>query len=94
LQLVESFQSRAFAVGHDEDPLASVWGANFCRAEYTPRCSVTDAFQFGQDCSESKGDMPFDVFKEDASGLHSPNSICDVGPEVSWIVGSESLACG
>jgi hypothetical protein len=81
-------------VGQDEDPLSLVRSANFTRAEYAPRRFVTEASQFFNDCSESKADVPFDIFKEANSGLHESNPICDEWPEVSGIFGAESLSCG
>jgi hypothetical protein len=56
---------------------------------------VTHASQFFNDCSESEGDVSFDVLKEANSGLHESNSICDEWPEVSGIFGAKSLpGCG
>jgi hypothetical protein len=48
-QPVVSFQSLAFAVGHDEHPLSLVRSADFSRAEYSPRRSVTHASQLIDD---------------------------------------------
>jgi hypothetical protein len=89
-----SFQSLAFAVGHDEDPLSLVRSANFTRAEYAPRRFVTEASQFFNDCSEPKGDVSFDILKEAKSGLHESNSICDEGPQVSRVFGAEAFSGG
>jgi hypothetical protein len=89
-----SFQSRAFAVGQDEDPLSLVRSANFTRAEYAPRRFVTEASQFFNDCSESEGDVSFDVFKKANSGLHESNPICNEWPKVSGIFRAESFSGG
>ena len=94
MPFIESFQSLAFEVGQDEDALPLVGRANFSLAEYAPRCSVTEASQFFNDCSESQGDMSFDVLKEAKSGLHESNSICDEWPEVSGIFGAEAFSGG
>jgi hypothetical protein len=37
--------------------------------------------------------MSLDVFKETDTWSHCSNSICDEGPEVSWIFSSETLSC-
>jgi hypothetical protein len=86
-----SFQSRAFAVGHDEHPLSLVRCADFSRAEYSPRRAVTESFQFCNDFSQSKGDVSFDVLKKADSGAQNANSICDKRPQVPFVFGSESL---
>jgi hypothetical protein len=46
---VVSFQSRVVAVGQDEDALSLVGRADFSRAEYAPRRSVTDSVQLCDD---------------------------------------------
>jgi hypothetical protein len=89
--LYAPFQSRVVEVGQDEHSLALVGRSNFRRAEYSPRCFVTKASQFLNDCSESERDVSFDVLKEAKSGPHESNSICDEWPEVSGIFGAESL---
>jgi hypothetical protein len=50
-------------------------------------------FQFSNDFSESEGDMSFDILEEAELGSENPNSVCDEGPEVSWVVSSEPLSC-
>jgi hypothetical protein len=65
---VVSFQSRADAVGQDEDPLALMGRADFSRAEYSPRRRVTKSAQMLDDFSESKVDVSLDVFKEAEPG--------------------------
>jgi hypothetical protein len=89
-----SFQSLAFAVGQDEDPFSLVRRADFTRAEYAPRHLITHVSQFFNDCSESEGDVSFDVFKEANSGLHESNPICDEWPEVSGIFCAKTFAGG
>ena len=88
-----SFQSRAFAVGQDEHSLALVRRADFSRAEYSPRCSVTDLFQLSNDFSEPKADVSLDVLEKADAGLAKPNSVCDPRPEVSGVVLAEPLSC-
>ncbi len=86
-----SFQSLAFAVGHDEYPLALVRCADFSRAEYSPRRAVTESFQLFNDFSQSKRDVSLDVLEEAESWSQNPNASCNGRPEVSLVVCSESL---
>jgi len=81
-------------VGQDKHSLALVRRADFRRAEYSPRHFVTQFFQITDDCGKSQRNVSFDVFKEADSGLKKSNSACDVGPKMSWVVGSEALSGG
>jgi hypothetical protein len=78
-------------VGQDEHPLSLVRCADFSRTEYAPRRAVTESFQFCNDFSQSKRDVPFDVLEETDSWSQNPNAICDGRPEVPLVVCSESL---
>jgi hypothetical protein len=81
--------------GENEDPLALVRGADFRRAEYSPRHRVTHFFQVADDCGESQRDVSLDVLEEAQSWFTKSNTICDPGPEVSGVFFSESFAgCG
>ena len=82
-------------VGHakDEDPLPLVRSADLRRRENSPRRRVTKAFQIGQDISETKADVAFEVLEENDGWSSNANSICNVGPEVSRIVLPGPLAC-
>jgi hypothetical protein len=71
-----------------------MWCANFSRREYSPRCSITDFFQFSDDLSEPKADVSFDVLEETHGWPANPNSVCDPRPEMSWVVLAKSLPCG
>lgn len=82
----ESCGAGVTGVSQDEDPFALVWCADFSRAEYAPRCSVTHFFQVADDCGESQRYVAFDVFAEHPSGSAKLNSPCDVGPQVTGIV--------
>jgi hypothetical protein len=66
--------------------------ANFNRAEYSPRRFVTKAFQVAKDFSESKVDVPFDVFKEASNRSNCSDMIEDVGPQMSGIISSSPLS--
>jgi len=95
-----AFESDAVGEGHpaisrgeNEDPLALVRGADFSRAEYSPRHIVTHFFQVADDCGESQRDVSFDVLEEAQSWFTKSNAICDPGPEVSFVFFSLSLSC-
>jgi hypothetical protein len=79
------------AVGQDKHPLALVRRTAFSRAEYAPRRFVTKFFQFSNDFSESKADVPLDILKEAELWSKKSNAACDVGPKMSWVVCSKSL---
>jgi hypothetical protein len=83
-----------FVTRQDEHPLALVGGADFRRAEYSPRHLVTHFFQVADDCGESQRDMSLDVLEEAASWVASFDSVGDPWPEVSWVFLSLSLSCG
>jgi hypothetical protein len=91
-------QSELLGVAHpsseNEHPFSLVARADFSRAEYSPRCSVTICFQIADDCGESKRDVSFDVFEEDSTWSNSSNCSAQKRPEVSWVIGSESLTGG
>jgi hypothetical protein len=89
-----SFQSRALAVGHDEDSLSLVARADFSRAEYSPRCIVTIFIQIAEYRGESQRNVSFDVFKEDSTWSNSSNCSAQKRPEVSWVIGSSSFTGG
>jgi hypothetical protein len=78
-------------VGQDENPLSLVRRAAFSRAEYSPRRFVTKFFQFSNDFSESKADVPLDILEEAELWSKKSNAACDVGPKMSWVVCSKSL---
>jgi hypothetical protein len=78
-------------VGHDKHALSLVRRAAFSRAEYSPRRFVTKFFQFSNDFSESKADVPLDILEEAELWSKNANAACDVGPKMSWVVCSKSL---
>ena len=83
-----------FVTRQDEHPLALVGGADFRRAEYSPRHLVTHFFQVADDCGESQRDVPLDVLEEAASWVAGSDPVGDPWPEVSGVVLSLSLSCG
>ena len=87
----QPFQSRAVAVGQYIDPLSLVRRANFSRAEYAPRRSVTQFSQFAQDVAQPQGNVSLDVLKKTELWSEKLNAACDVGPKMSRVVGSEAL---
>jgi hypothetical protein len=78
-------------VGHDEHSFALVRRAAFSRTEYSPRRFVTKFFQFSNDLSQSKADVPLDILEEAELWAKKSNAACDVGPKMSWVVCSKSL---
>jgi hypothetical protein len=83
---VGPFQSLLAAVGQDKDSFPLVGRTNFSRAKYSPRRSETHFFQITDDCGESQRNVSFDVFEEDPAGSAKMNSLCNVGPQVAWVV--------
>ena len=97
-EVPRAFESEAVGEGHpaisrgeNENSLALVRGADFRRAEYSPRHFVTHFFQVADDCGESQRDVSFDVLEEAQSWFTKSNTICDPGPEVSGVFFSFSL---
>jgi hypothetical protein len=78
--------------GENEDALALVRGADFSRAEYSPRHLVTHFFQVADDCGESQRDVSLDVLEQAEDGSANSNTICDPGPEVPGVVLSPPLS--
>ncbi len=68
--------------------------ADFCCAEQTRRRRVAHAPKFSEDGFEAKGDVPGDVFEEDPHGAAFANDAGNLGPEVTGIFGTGSLASG
>lgn len=104
----ESFQSRADALGQNEHALASVWQADFSRAEYSPRCAVTNSLQLSKDVeqygcsgwiapsvsSELGGDESLDVFDETQAGLHGDDPGEHEGEQVPRVFVCVSVSGG
>jgi hypothetical protein len=70
----EFFDSLTLIVGQDEHPLALVRCADFTRAEYAPRRSVTHSCQVLQDVAKAEGNVSFNVLEEAEPGSHGSNS--------------------
>lgn len=81
-------------------------GADFARAEYSPRRFVTSFFQTSKDIEEYGGsildpvdpptlgaDDSLDVLKEDEGGPALLDSLVDVGEEMTGVLGGLALAC-
>ena len=67
---------------------------DFCRREQACRRRVAHAPKFSEDGFEAKGDVPGDVFEEDPHGAAFANDAGNLGPEVTGIFGTGSLASG
>jgi hypothetical protein len=79
-------------VGQDEDAHALVRRANFCRAEQARRRCVAQSPKLSQDGFKAEGDVPGDVFEKDPFGGAFANDARDLGPQVTWIVGTAALS--
>jgi len=79
-------------VGQDEDPESLVRRADFCRAEQARRRRVTQAPKLSQDSFKAEGDMACDVFEKDPFRLAFANDAGDLGPQVTWILGTAALS--
>jgi hypothetical protein len=49
-------------------------------------------FQLSNDLSESEADVSFDILEEAEAGAKKSNSVCDVGPKMSWVFCAEALS--
>lgn len=81
-------------MGQDEDPLALMRRADFCRREQTCRRRVAQSPKPSQHGFKAEGDVTGDVFEEDPFGLAFADDAGDLGPEVSGVLGACALACG
>lgn len=79
-------------MGQDEDAQPLVRRADFCRAEQTRRRRVAHAPKFSQDSFKAEGDVTGDVFEEDPFGAAFADDACDLGPEVTGVVGTATLS--
>lgn len=76
------------------EALSPVRRADFSRRECSCRNDVAHLLKVSDDISETNGQMAVHVFAEDESWLDLSDDSCDVRPEMSWVSGSEPLACG
>ena len=81
-------------MGQDEDPPALVRRADFCRAEQASRRRVPHVPKLSQHGLKTEGDVTGDVFEEDPLGSAFTDDAGNLGPEVAWIVGPTTFACG
>jgi hypothetical protein len=79
-------------VGQDEDALALVRRADFCRAEQTRRRRVAHVPKLSQHGFQAEADMAGDVFEEDPCGAAFSDDAGDLGPEVAGIVGPAAFS--
>ncbi len=79
-------------MGQDEDSQPLVRRADFCRAEQTRRRRVAHAPKLSQDSLEPEGDVPGDVFEKDPFGSAFSDDPCDIGPEVTGVIGTAALS--
>ena len=81
-------------MGQDEDPQPLVRRADFCRREQTRRRRIAHAPKLSQDGFKAEGDMACNVFEEYPFGGTFSDDPGDFWPEVTWIVGTGTLASG
>ena len=76
----------------DEDPLASVWCADFRRRKQSERAAETASRQVLKDAIEAECEVPGDVLEEDAARSKSSDLLSDDGPQMTRVVFSQSLS--
>jgi hypothetical protein len=81
-------------VGQDEDAQPLVRRADFCRREQTRRRRVAHAPKLSQHGFKAKGDVTGDVFEEDPLWAALADDACNLGPEVTGVVGTLALSSG
>jgi hypothetical protein len=82
----------AFAVGHDEQSLASVGRANVGRAPYSDRNATTQSFQCWDESGELPISIPRDVLTEETTSPAFIEDADDLVDEKSVVVGPASLS--
>jgi hypothetical protein len=81
-------------VGQDEDAQPLVRRADFCRREQTRRRRIAHAPKLSKHGFKAKGDVAGDVFEENPFGRAFTDDAGDLGPEVTGIVGTTTIARG
>ena len=81
-------------MGQDEDPEPLVRRADFCRAEQARRRRVAHAPKLSQDGFKAEGDVTCDVFEKDPFWAALADDACNLGPEVTGVVGTLAFASG
>ena len=79
-------------MGQDEDAQPLMRRANFCRAEQTRRRRVAQAPKLSQDGFKAEGDVTGDVLEEHPFGAGLKDNAGDIGPEVTWVIGTAALS--
>ena len=81
-------------MGQDEDAEPLVRRADFCRAEQTRRRRVAHSPKLSQDGFKPEGDVTGNIFEEHPFRVAFADDPCDLGPEVTGIVGATAFASG
>ena len=81
-------------MGQDEDPLALMWRADFCRREQTRRRHVAHVPKLSQHGFKAEGDVASDAFEKHPFGAAFPDDAGDLGPEVAGVTGTAAFAGG
>ena len=80
-------------MGQDEDALALVRRADFCRAEQTRRRRVTHVPKLSQHGFQAEADVTGYVFEKDPCGAALSDDAGDLWPEVAGIVDTAAFSC-
>ena len=81
-------------MGQDEDALALVRRADFCRAEQTRRRRVTHVPKLSQHGFQAEADVAGDVLEEDPLGEAFSDDAGDIGPQMPGVINPAALSCG
>ena len=80
------------ADGEDEEPLALVRRADFCRREEARRKAVAHADQSCGDFGEAEAEMMGDILEEDERRFDLADDAGDMRPEVAWVIRAPAFA--
>jgi hypothetical protein len=86
-----SFQSRAVAVGHDEDPLPSVRRSDVVSTHHERPAGVTARLQVFEHPVSAESAEPRHVLSHDPSGSHFSHQPVKLRPEPTGVIASCAL---
>lgn len=92
VEFAEARLSDAVAVGHDDDPLASMAVTGFVRAEYSCLNAVAQLFQWRDDGSELSRSVPCDVLSEETERPALANDADDLVDEKPFVIAAAHLS--
>ena len=80
-------------MGKNEEPFPPMRRTDFRRSEEARRKPVAHADQSCGDFGKTEAQMMGDVFEEDERRFDLSDDAGNMGPEMSWILSAETLAC-